>query len=102
MEPSAANPANGLFVYRQRKGSYWQLFAASLSRGGSAQLTFGDCNAYSPLWNDAATLLYISDCGRGMGLGAVAISHPVVVSEEPGKTLAFAILAKRSQGEAQR
>ena len=102
MDSSTVNPANGLLVYRQRNGSYWHLFAAGLAGSGATQLTFGDCNAYGPAWSDAATLLYISDCGRGMGLGAVAISHPEIPSGELNKSLSFAILTHRPQGEAQR
>ncbi|MGD0547469.1 MAG: hypothetical protein ABR991_06525 [Terracidiphilus sp.] len=102
MDSSTVNPTTGIFVYRQRNGSYWHLFAASLAGGNVAQLTFGDCNAYSPAWSDVATLLYISDCGRGMGLGSLAISHPSTVAQKLGNPPTSAILTQRAQGEAQR
>jgi hypothetical protein len=101
MDSSTVNPANGLLVHRQRDGSYWHLFAAGLAGSGATQLTFGDCNAYGPAWSDAATLLYISDCGRGLGLGDLAISHPNIVSQEPGISLTSTILTNHPQGEAQ-
>ncbi|MGA3370316.1 MAG: glycosyltransferase family 87 protein [Terracidiphilus sp.] len=102
MDSSTVNPANGLLVYRQRNGSYWHLFGAGLLPNSVTQLTFGDCNAYGPAWSDPVTLLYISDCGRGMGLGAVAISHPSIVPKKPDHSLTSAFLADRPQGEAQR
>jgi hypothetical protein len=102
VDSSTVNPANGILVYRQRNGSFWHLFAAGLPGTAATQLTFGDCNAYDPAWSDAATLLYISDCGRGMGLGAPAISHPNIVPKEAGNSLISAILTNRSQGEGLR
>ena len=35
-------------------------------------LTSGDCNAYSPMWDDNHRLIYATDCGRGLGLTALA------------------------------
>ncbi|MFZ1084097.1 MAG: glycosyltransferase 87 family protein [Terracidiphilus sp.] len=102
MDSPAANAESGQLIYRKRSRGYWHLFAASLARGDVTQLTFGDCNAYDPAWSDAATLLYISDCGRGMGLGAVAISHPSIVAPELANSLTSATLTHRLQGEAQR
>ncbi len=96
------NSTNGLLVYRQRNGSYWHLFADGLPPNTATQLTFGDCNANSPAWSDASTLLYISDCGRGMGLGAVAIIHPNLAPQYPDRSLASLILTNRLPGEAQR
>jgi hypothetical protein len=102
MDSSTVNATSGLLVYQQRNGSYWHLFASSVAHGNITQLTFGDCNAYGPAWSDSATLLYISDCGRGMGLGAVAISHPSIVSQELGNSLSLEIPTNHLQGEAQR
>jgi hypothetical protein len=102
MDSSTVNPVNGLLVYRRRNGSYWHLFAAGLTGSGATQLTFGDCNAYSPAWSDVSTLLYISDCGRGMGLGTVAVSHPEITSKELKSSLKFEILTHSAQGEALR
>jgi len=36
------------------------------------QVTFGDCNSISPAWTaDSKSLVYASDCGRGLGLSAL-------------------------------
>jgi hypothetical protein len=36
------------------------------------QLTHASCNAISPSWEGPGTLLYATDCGRGLGLSAIA------------------------------
>jgi hypothetical protein len=102
MDSPAVNAESGQLFYRQRSGGYWHLFAASLARGDVTQLTFGDCNAYGPAWSDSATLFYISDCGRGMGLGAVATIHPDTPSGGFSKPLSLTIPTNRLQGETQR
>lgn len=40
------------------------------------QLTAGDCNSTSPAWTaDSRRLIYATDCGRGLGLTALAELH---------------------------
>jgi hypothetical protein len=72
MGPPATHADNPMLVWQQRTGSYWQLFASTSPRGRAVQLSFGDCNAYDPSWENATTAIYVSDCGRGTGLGALA------------------------------
>ena len=36
------------------------------------QLTFGDCNAFAPAWMNETTIVYATDCERGLGLTALA------------------------------
>jgi len=50
----------------------WQLAVLRLSDNRTAMLTSGDCNAYTPSWIDSSTILYGTDCGRGLGLTALA------------------------------
>jgi hypothetical protein len=102
MDSPIVDAESGQLIFRKRSWGYWHLFAASLERGDVTQITFGDCNSYDPAWSDAATLLYISDCGRGMGLGDVAISHPSIAVPELGNSLTSATLTHRPQGDAQR
>jgi hypothetical protein len=102
MDSPNVNTENGLLIYRQRNGSYWHLFVSNLSHGSATQLTFGDCNAYDPVWSGATSLLYISDCGRGIGLGSLAASHIDIGPGEHENSLSFANLTSRLQGEAQR
>ena len=63
---------NDTLVRQQQKDGYWRLIRAGPSGDDEAQLTFGDCNAYSPAWLDESRLVYVSDCGRGTGFGALA------------------------------
>ena len=58
------------FSWRDR-GS-WHLVVRVLATGYEHQLTHASCNAISPSWANAQTLLYATDCGRGVGLSAIA------------------------------
>jgi Glycosyltransferase family 87/WD40-like Beta Propeller Repeat len=51
---------------------HWQVVRVNLATQERRQLTFADCNAYAPTWKDERTILYATDCGRGMGLTALA------------------------------
>jgi hypothetical protein len=46
-----------------------QVWLKNLSTGQTEQLTGGNCNSQSPAWElDSQSILFTSDCGRGMGL----------------------------------
>src|SRR3984957_7257172 len=60
-----------LLAFSRREGGSWHLFVRELATGQERQLTRGDCNATSPVFQDRA-LLYATDCGRGLGLSAIA------------------------------
>ncbi len=60
-----------LLAFSRREGGSWHLFVRELATGEERQLTRGDCNATSPVFQDRA-LLYATDCGRGLGLSAIA------------------------------
>lgn len=59
-----------MLAFSRRESGAWHLFVRDLESGRERQLTSAACNAASPSWEDAQTLLYVSDCGRGLGLGA--------------------------------
>jgi len=61
-----------LLVMRKLIVERWQLVLVDLSSGDTKQLTRGDCNAYTPSWKDSHTLLFATDCMRGLGLAALA------------------------------
>jgi Glycosyltransferase family 87/WD40-like Beta Propeller Repeat len=69
--PALSADGNRLAFSRRDLGS-WQLYIRDLSSGAEQQLTRGFCNAVSPSWQNARTLLYATDCGRGLGLSAIA------------------------------
>jgi Tol biopolymer transport system component len=59
-------------AFSRRESGAWHLFVREMETGREQQLTSAACNATSPSWQDAQTLLYLSDCGRGLGLAAPA------------------------------
>lgn len=59
-------------AFSRRESGAWHLFVREMESGREQQLTSAACNATSPSWEDAQTLLYLTDCGRGLGLAAPA------------------------------
>jgi hypothetical protein len=66
------SPDGRRLAYTRRVQGSWLLFVRTLATGYDEQLTHAACNAYSPSWADIHTLLYATDCGRGIGLSAIA------------------------------
>ncbi len=69
--PSVSVDGKRLAFSRRQWGS-WQLVVRDLASGTEEQLTYGACNAVSPSWEDNRTLLYATDCARGLGRSALA------------------------------
>jgi hypothetical protein len=66
----AISPNGKWLAFSRRESGSWHLFVRDLAHKTEQQLTHSACNAVSPAWEDSQTLLYVSDCGRGFGLGA--------------------------------
>ena len=96
----AAHTDGPLLVYPRQRNGFWQLFASDPSREGAMQLTFGDCNAHDPAWLDESRLAYISDCGRGMGMGALAEIDIGRVAPVLKDRAAWAAPSGQAQGES--
>ena len=75
--PTLSADGHRLAFSRRESGS-WHLFvrdfALDFARATESerQLTTGTCNATHPVWENSRSLLYVTDCGRGLGLGALA------------------------------
>lgn len=76
--PAISPDGEWLAYAREEKGN-WQLQVAKFSRPGEIatsderRLTNADCNSIRPAWlPDSKTLVYATDCGRGLGLTALA------------------------------
>lgn len=54
-----------------------QLVSESLGTYAARQLTSGDCNATTPWWKDTNTVIYATDCGRGMGFTTLVQIDPL-------------------------
>jgi hypothetical protein len=68
----AVSPESRRLAFSRRESGAWHLFVRELSTGREQRLTDGACNATSPAWEGAHTLLYATDCGRGFGQSAIA------------------------------
>jgi dipeptidyl aminopeptidase/acylaminoacyl peptidase len=66
------SPDGKRLAFSRRKWGSWQLVVRELATGVERQLTHTACNATLPSWEDPHTLLYATDCGRGLGLSALA------------------------------
>ena len=72
MNSPALSPDGRVLVLRSVFEVSVQLASLDLSSRVWKQLTYGDCNAYAPSWQDDHTVLYATDCMRGMGLTTLA------------------------------
>jgi|GEM_PF-502854 len=75
----AISPDGEWLAYAQEEKGNWQLQVVKFSRpdeiatSDEHRLTNADCNSISPAWlPDSKTLVYATDCGRGLGLTALA------------------------------
>ena len=59
-------------VFSRRLSGSWNLVLYSLKDHKETSLMDYPCNATEPSWADDHTILYASDCGRGIGFTAIA------------------------------
>jgi hypothetical protein len=68
----AISPDGNSLAFSRRESGAWHLYVRELATGAEQKLTSAACNATAPAWEDSHTLLYLSDCGRGLALSAAA------------------------------
>jgi hypothetical protein len=68
----AISPDGRMVAFTRLQHNRWQLGYMDLSSGKETMLTQADCNAYSPAWLSSTAIGYATDCGRGLGLTALA------------------------------
>ena len=73
IESFAVSPNEKFIAFTKLVHGRWQLGYMNAASHEEKMLTFGDCNAYSPSWFDPRTIGYSTDCGRGLGLAALAL-----------------------------
>ncbi len=67
------SPDGQWIAFSCEQGGYWQLHAMNLKTKAETQLTNVECNSVSPAWTlDSKSLIYATDCGRGLGLTALS------------------------------
>jgi Tol biopolymer transport system component len=74
----AVSPDGRWLAFSRSNGVNWNLWLKNLSTGEERPLFPADCNQITPAWErDSSTLVYASDCGRGLFLTAL-VSRRVV------------------------
>ncbi len=73
VDSPAVSPDERLVAFRKLVHNRWQLGYMDAATGHERMLTFGDCNVYSPGWAGPIRIAYATDCGRGLGLSALAL-----------------------------
>jgi len=68
----SVSPDGRRVAFSRRQRGFWHLTVHELATGSEQQVTHAPCNAISPSWQNDRTLLYATDCGRGVGLSAIA------------------------------
>jgi hypothetical protein len=69
----AVSPDGKWIAFSCEQGGTWQVQAMNFETGKQIQLTHAECNSVSPIWTlDSKELIYATDCGRGLGLTALA------------------------------
>ena len=71
----AVSPDGLWMAYSRLHRGNWQIWVSRRDSGAERQVTTGECNSISPAWTpDSKELIYSTDCGRGVGLTALARS----------------------------
>jgi len=69
----AVSPDDRWIAFSHEEKGAWHLGVASMSTSEKRRLTVGECNSIEPAWfADSRTVVYATDCGRGLGLTALA------------------------------
>lgn len=68
----SVSPDGRWLAYSKLQSGNWNLWLRNLSDGQANRLTHAECNDTEPVWTaDSKTLIYASDCGRGLWLPAL-------------------------------
>jgi Glycosyltransferase family 87/WD40-like Beta Propeller Repeat len=69
----AVSPDGHWLAYGQMQRGSWNLWLRDLTSGETRRLTDAECNTTEPGWTaDSKTLIYASDCGRGLLFSALS------------------------------
>ena len=72
----AVSPDGLWLAFSCEQGGSWQIQVMNLNTQNQMRLTNSDCNSVSPVWTpDSKDVIYATDCGRGLGLTALAQLH---------------------------
>ncbi len=69
----SGSPDGQWVAFSCEQHGYWQLHSMNLDTKMDRQLTDAECNSVTPAWTlDSQSLVYATDCGRGLGMTALA------------------------------
>jgi hypothetical protein len=69
----AVSPDGRWLAFSCDEGGNWQMHAIELAGSQELRLTQAECNSITPAWtSDSKRIIYSTDCGRGVGLTALA------------------------------
>ena len=69
----AMSPDGRWLAFSCEQSGNWRLYAMDLQTSQQIQISVGECNSISPAWTtDSQRVIYATDCGRGLGLTALA------------------------------
>ncbi len=69
----AISPDGQWMAFSCEQAGSWQIHLMNLRTSEESQLTNSECNSISPAWTaDSKRVVYATDCGRGLGLTALA------------------------------
>jgi hypothetical protein len=69
----AISPDGRWMAFSCEEGGAWEIHVTDLMGNNEFRLTSGDCNSIGAAWTeDSKHLIYATDCGRGLGLTALA------------------------------
>ena len=89
VDSPAISPDERFVAFRKLVHSRWQLADVDVATGRESILTSGDCNSYSPSWIGPLKIAYATDCGRGLGLSALAVRDIAPESDFPAPLHSF-------------
>jgi hypothetical protein len=75
IEAFAVSPDRRHIAFTMLVRNRWQLALLDVQSNSVTMLTANDCNASRPAWSSANEILYATDCGRGIGLTALATAE---------------------------
>ena len=68
----SVSPDGEWLAYARQSAGVWNLWLRNRQTGEERRVTNADCNDVFPSWEaDSKTLIFASDCGRGLGLTAL-------------------------------
>jgi Tol biopolymer transport system component len=68
----AISPDGQWLAFSRLDHGAWNLWLTNLRSNLSRRISRVDCDQITPSWQDSETLLYATDCGRGLMLTAIA------------------------------